>query len=100
MRRSQEYISQIRAIVHQYFGEDATLLLFGSRVSDHARGGDIDLYVETDLSAEDVVDAKIATQVQLHIVLGDQKIDLVVKRRQSETNLRIYEVAQSTGVPL
>lgn len=100
MRLSQEYISQIRAIVHQYFGENATLLLFGSRLNDQARGGDIDLYVETDLSAEDVVDAQIATQVQLHKVLGDQKIDLVVKRRQSATNLRIYEVAQTTGVPL
>lgn len=100
MRLSQEYIAQIRAIIHQQFGEGATLLLFGSRLNDQARGGDIDLYVETDLSAEDVVDAKIATQVQLHKVLGDQKIDLVVKRRQSATNLRIYEVAQSTGVPL
>ena len=100
MRLSQNHIAQIRAIVHQHFGANSTLLLFGSRLNDQARGGDIDLYIETDLSAEAVVDAKLATQVQLHKVLGDQKIDLVVKRRHSETNLRIYEVAKQTGVPL
>ena len=35
---------------HQLFGEAASLYLFGSRIDDDKRGGDIDLYIETSLS--------------------------------------------------
>lgn len=100
MRLTENQTTQIRTIIRRHFGQDATALLFGSRLNDQAKGGDIDLYVETDMSAEQVVDAKIGAQRELHRVLGEQKIDLVVKRRQSKTQLPIHEVAQRTGVPL
>ncbi len=39
--------STIRTAVAETFGEDANIWLFGSRVDDNKRGGDIDLLIET-----------------------------------------------------
>ncbi|WP_373183774.1 nucleotidyltransferase domain-containing protein, partial [Halomonas campaniensis] len=65
-------------VMKRHFGQEAKVWLFGSRTDDSARGGDIDLMVETPLQdADDVVDAKLNALVELHQRLGDQKIDLV-----------------------
>lgn len=74
--------------------------LFGSRVDDNARGGDIDLYIEPEIQrADDIVEAKLNALVELHRQLGEQKIDLVINRKQG-TDLPIYQVAKETGVLL
>lgn len=46
MRLAYEQISFIKQTVAEYFGSDARIWLFGSRVDDVKRGGDVDLYVE------------------------------------------------------
>jgi predicted nucleotidyltransferase len=46
MRLSAADIAIIRSLVRERFGADARIWLFGSRLDDGARGGDIDLYVE------------------------------------------------------
>ncbi len=46
MRLSDADIAVIRALVRTRFGQDSRIWLFGSRLDDNARGGDIDLYVE------------------------------------------------------
>jgi len=51
MRLSAEQIEVIKQETENYFGVQAEVWLFGSRVDDAVKGGDIDLYVETD-SAE------------------------------------------------
>jgi len=54
---------------------DAAVYLFGSRVNDAARGGDIDMLV---LSKRIDVVAKLAILATLHEQLGDQRIDFAV----------------------
>jgi len=83
---------------HTCFGESAQIWLFGSRVLDESSGGDIDLYIETDLP-ELIVRAKLNFRKQIRPVFGDQKIDLIVHRCHLEIQA-IHEIAKETGVEL
>jgi hypothetical protein len=47
MRLTASQIETIRNTTQQNFGADASVWLFGSRVDDTRRGGDVDLYVES-----------------------------------------------------
>jgi predicted nucleotidyltransferase len=47
MRLSAAQAEVILNCVRQQFGADARVMLFGSRLDDAARGGDVDLLVET-----------------------------------------------------
>lgn len=47
MRLSPDQTRVILQCVRQQFGADAGVMLFGSRLDDGARGGDIDLLVES-----------------------------------------------------
>jgi predicted nucleotidyltransferase len=40
----------MRAVIRRVLGDDPMVWVFGSRVDDGAKGGDIDLYVELDAS--------------------------------------------------
>jgi predicted nucleotidyltransferase len=68
-----EQIAIHNAVLHA--DEEAQVYLFGSRVDDTARGGDIDLLV---LSKRIGVMKKIEILAKLHLELGDRKIDLAV----------------------
>jgi len=46
MRISASEQTAIRQAVHEVAGADARVSVFGSRVDDALRGGDIDLFVE------------------------------------------------------
>ncbi len=45
MRLTPDEQQQIKSIIAAHFGADAEIWLFGSRVDDQKRGGDVDLYV-------------------------------------------------------
>jgi len=45
MRLSVKEINTIKSCAKAFFGAHARVLLFGSRVDDQKRGGDIDLYI-------------------------------------------------------
>jgi predicted nucleotidyltransferase len=101
MRITDQQRSIIRSTVAETFGAGASVWLFGSRVDDTARGGDIDLYIEpVSGNAEELVDAKLRFLVTMHKVLGEQKIDVVIRRAGYEENLPIYQIAKQTGVKL
>ncbi|WP_295405663.1 nucleotidyltransferase domain-containing protein [uncultured Thiocystis sp.] len=72
----------------------AEVYLFGSRVDDQARGGDIDLLV---LSDRIDLMAKLDLLARLHQTLGEQKIDLMIEPDASRPLARI---AVKTGVRL
>jgi len=52
---------QIKAVLQQHFGAETRVWLFGLRVDDHARGGDIDLYIEPRIEDPDPVGSVVLT---------------------------------------
>ncbi len=100
MRLSSAQIEAIKQETEHFFGAQAEVWLFGSRVDDKQRGGDVDLYVESGMrDASQIVAARFAFLAQLKRRIGDGKIDLVLKREGGEV-LPIYEIAKQHGVKL
>ena len=101
MRLTPEQIATIKAAVTEYFGTDASVSLFGSRVDDSKRGGDIDLLIQTSKeNMTDIVRSEMAFLADVKMKLGDQKIDILVNYPSRKTHPPILEVARKTGVPL
>ena len=99
MRLRQDEIDAIKACAERAFGPDAVVRLFGSRVRDDLRGGDIDLHVEVGPRGRADLRAEIEFLVQLKGRIGEQRIDVVVKRRQ-DAPTAIDEIALHEGVVL
>ena len=74
MRLAEKEQSEIRAAIREVDSE-ASIYLFGSRVDDAAKGGDIDLLV---FSKRITLMLKLSILAQLHQKLGDRKIDIAV----------------------
>lgn len=90
--------AQQKAIVETFlevFGK-GELRLFGSRVDDSKKGGDIDLYIQP-LSSENLAEKRIIYLAKLKRQIGEQKIDLVIARKPDRT---IDRVAQEQGITL
>ena len=98
MRLSREQIDSLVIATHGSFGDDARIWLFGSRVDDSKKGGDIDLYVETD-KENGVVAAKLNMLCALWDTFGDQKIDILIRKRSLPCSA-MHEIAKSSGLEL
>jgi hypothetical protein len=84
-----------------YFAPEDHLWLFGSRVNPKARGGDIDLYIETTIpEVSAAVDKNTAFVIELYDKIGEQKIDVVLNLVTRDYKLAIYEVAREEGIQL
>lgn len=96
MRLDQTTRDEIRAAARRFF--DADVYLFGSRADDTRRGGDIDLYIESALSPEEAVRARLAMLAHLYRRIGERRIDLVLNTGRSDA--AIFRVAKRDGLRL
>lgn len=98
MRLNPHQISSIQKSFAAHFDKTDHIWLFGSRTDPLQKGGDIDLYIETHINDATIVhQSKINFLVTLKMAIGDQKIDVIIKRPDSE-ELPIYNEAKSTGI--
>ncbi len=76
MRLKPNEINAIKVTAHDAFGENVVVRLFGSRVRDDLKGGDIDLHFEL---AGGRPDARAAGSFRMRLMkqLGERSIDLV-----------------------
>lgn len=101
MRLSELQQSVIRTTVAETFGTQASVWLFGSRVDDSKRGGDIDLLIQTDqVDVDAVMRAEIAFLGKLQMKLGEQKIDVLLDYPSRKTHPPIFSIARKSGILL
>lgn len=95
MRLTTFEIEAIKQSAQTVFGTEVKVRLFGSRVDDAKKGGDIDLYIQTP-SSNDFAH-KIKFLLTLEQKIGEQKIDVVFAL---DKNRAIEQQAISTGILL
>lgn len=101
MRLSSEECDIIKECFRAQFGANDRLWLFGSRADDNARGGDIDLYVETESKTlQEAFNKKFEFILSLNIKLGEQKFDVVLNILTFKNDQPIYRIAKETGIQL
>ena len=77
MRLTSHEIKAIKIIANKIFGQQTTVSLFGSRVDDMKKGGDIDLLIECLNKNKYTIENKVRFLAELKQEIGDQKIDVV-----------------------
>ncbi|MGK6322306.1 hypothetical protein ACMGDM_04410 [Sphingomonas sp. DT-51] len=78
MRLSPTEVAAIKKAAREAFGAGAVVRLFGSRVDDAARGGDIDLHIEADHATADLAHAARFRSL-LWQALDEEQVDVVVR---------------------
>jgi predicted nucleotidyltransferase len=94
MRLTPAQIHTIKSTAQAVLGEGVQVTLFGSRVHDQQKGGDVDLYVETtqpDLMKK--IRCKVSLQDQL-----DMPVDLIVKPFGDRSPIAL--IAKQEGIRL
>lgn len=86
--------SFVKTIAQATWGEHVKVTLFGSRLHDHQRGGDLDLYVET---AQPSLQTTLNCKIQLQTLL-DIPVDLIVKPYGDTSPIAL--IAKSQGILL
>lgn len=99
MRLTDEQVAGIRDVVRAEVGEQAEIRLFGSRLDDARKGGDVDLFVEVPHAVTNpaLLSARISARVG-RLMYGRQ-VDVVL----SAPNLRkaaIHDIARARGQKL
>ncbi len=96
MRLSLYEIETILKLKNKYFSELDKIYLFGSRMDDSKKGGDIDLYIKLYNTSDKYYDKKIEFVSELKKSIGEQKIDLIISQDEN----RLIEIEASKGIEL
>lgn len=89
----------IREEVEHLIGTANVIRLFGSRVDDDQRGGDIDLLVACPNPVTDRVRAECRLSARLYLILGDRKVDVLIRDPDTAPQA-VHEQALRYGVML
>jgi predicted nucleotidyltransferase len=99
MRLSEKEAAIIRAAAERRFGPSTRVLLFGSRIDDRRRGGDIDLMVELQQAIDNPLAEAVALEIDLMRELGERKVDVLLVYPGYEER-PIHRIARATGMRL
>lgn len=80
-------------------GDDARVLLFGSRADDSQRGDDIDLLVECLRPQPARLEVELRLGALIERALEGRRVDLIVVDPTTPPQ-PVHRVARATGVPL
>ena len=100
MRLSEYERQEINSLAIIHFGEGVQVFLFGSRVDDSKKGGDIDLFIKNNNEKLLNLEIKIQFLVDLKSKIGDQKIDVVYDNESTRSKLSFYNSIQQHKIEL
>ena len=95
IRLKDEEIEIIKEVAIEIFGEDAKVYIFGSRVDLTKKGGDIDIFIET--QKEVFLNQEIEFLAKLELKGIERSVDVLIKAKNRD-NKPIFEEAKRTGV--
>lgn len=99
MRLTRHQIEIIKTQVADIFGPDVSVHLFGSRLDDARKGGDIDLLIVSNRAIDKKIEKSSRLAARLQMTLGDQKFDIVVKDTKTP-DTPFYREAARKAIPL
>lgn len=99
MRLSAEQILQLKRLALEEGGADARLRLFGSRLDDTRKGGDVDLLLELASPATNPAPLAARMAARASRILAGRKVDVLLAA-PNLLRLPIHEVAFREGVEL
>ena len=95
VRLSDKEIQIIKETAKEIFGSDAKVYIFGSRAEMNKKGGDIDIFIETDKKTSLHDELKFLTKLEIKGI--ERKVDLVVKNPYIKEK-SIFKEAKKNGV--
>jgi predicted nucleotidyltransferase len=99
MRLNPLQRSALRQEFARELGADCPVLLFGSRLDDAARGGDVDLFVQSPRPLERKVWLAARLAARAERILDGRSVDVLLV--DPNTQLQpVHDVALRTGIPL
>jgi predicted nucleotidyltransferase len=96
MRLSPEHLALLVDTARRHFGAEADLYLYGSRLDDRARGGDVDIFVDTPRAIDYRQRARALAALQDALRLP---VDLLVKDAE-DRDRPIHRLARLSGLRL
>ena len=99
MRLDPKIQELIKKEVSDQLGSDVVIRLFGSRVDDAEKGGDIDLLIETRRTLDNRFEVESRLATKLYIRLGGRKVDVLLKDESTQVQ-PIHTQAIKTGIVL
>jgi predicted nucleotidyltransferase len=99
MRLQDSAIQQIKVAVARLAGTDAEVRLFGSRLDDSRRGGDVDLLVTVPKPVQEPAWLAARLEASISRALDGRNVDVLLSAPNLE-QARIHDIAQRDGVRL
>jgi predicted nucleotidyltransferase len=94
LREQQQHT--IKQLAQELFNS-SKVIIFGSRADMTQKGGDIDIYIQTD-KKEGILKSKLTFLWEFEKLFGEQKVDLLVDN--GTKSKEIFEIAKKEGVLL
>lgn len=99
MRLQPQQIAIIKQLTLDVFGAKAVVRLFGSRLDDDARGGDVDLHIDCSERVESPALAISRLGAACSRAMFGRKVDVVISA-PGLIELPIHRVAKEEGIVL
>lgn len=99
MRLTDDQAQAIKQLAHQIAGERAQVRVFGSRLNDDARGGDLDLMLELPDPVDNPALMAARFSARVSRLMQGRKVDVLIAA-PNLMRLPIHDIASKEGKPL